>query len=501
MWRVSIEATLIAKESDYQLLPFRFMRLDGENDRNVLITAETGEYLFITDEQLTRLVRRQLDRRTSLYKDLLARHFIYEPGVHSPLPEMVAQYRSRKSFLFDGPALHLFVVTLRCNHTCQYCQVSRAPLGGTGHDMSADHALHAVDRLFESPSPVLTVEFQGGEPLLAFDRVRQIVEAVSKRNEEEKRDIQFVISSTLHHLSEPIIEFAQKHRIQFSTSLDGPAFLHNANRPIPSRDSYERTLKGIEWVRSVLGHEAVSALTTLTAKSLQHPQAIIDEYVYQGFKSISLRPLSPYGFAKKSSQRLDYSVSEYAAFYKQALDHLISVNSQGTYLSESYTSLLLTNILTPFSSGYVDLRSPAGAATGVLVYNYDGDVYPSDEARMLLEMGENGLRLGGVEQPLKELLNSPIVELLLSAGVAEALPGCSDCALVPYCGADPIEHFARQGDPIGHRAFSSFCQKNTALLTHLLTLLRDGDEQTQRVLLSWLTRRSLDDLPIAGYRA
>lgn len=137
---------------------------------------------------------------------------------------------------------------------------------------------------------------------------------------------------------------------------------------------------------------------------------------------------------------------------------------------------------------------------GALVYNYDGGVYPSDEARMLLEMGEDGLRLGSVGQPLSELLASPVIELLLSAGVAEALPGCSDCALVPYCGADPIEHYARQGDPIGHRSFSAFCQKNTELLTHLFKLLRDGDEQTRRVLLSWMSRRSLGDLPVAGYR-
>jgi His-Xaa-Ser system radical SAM maturase HxsB len=495
-----MQAQLIAKESGYRLLPFRFLRLDEERQDGVLVTSETGEYLFISDTQLNQLVHKQIDRRTNLYRDLLARHFIYEPGVHDPLPEMAAQYRSRKGFLFGGPALHLFVVTLRCNHTCQYCQVSRAPLGGAGHDMSAEHAGYSVDRLFESPSPVLTVEFQGGEPLLAFDRVRQVVEAVQKRNELEQRSIQFVISTTLHHLSEEILGFAHEHGVHFSTSLDGPAFLHNANRPTPTKDSYERTLHGIQWVRERLGHDRVSALTTLTERSLKHPQAIIDEYVEQGFNSISLRPLSPYGFAKKSEARLGYSVSQYSDFYKRALEYLISVNSQGTYLSEGYASLLLTNILTPFSSGYVDLRSPAGGGVGALLYNYDGGVYPSDEARMLLEMGEDGLRLGSVDQPLKELLTSPIIELLLSAGVAEALPGCSDCALVPYCGADPIEHYARQGDPIGHRAFSAFCQRNTELLTHLFRLLRDGDEQTRRVLLSWMSRRSLADLPVAGYR-
>ena len=119
---------------------------------------------------------------------------------------------------------------------------------------------------------------------------------------------------------------------------------------------------------------------------------------------------------------------------------------------------------------------------------------------MLVEMGEGGLRLGSVRQPLRELLNAPVMHLLLEAGIAEALPGCSDCALAPYCGADPVEHFARQEDPIGHRAFSSFCVKNMGLLQHLLRLLRDGDDGIQRVLLSWLTRRSVADIPHVGYR-
>lgn len=493
--------TLIATDTKaYRLLPQRFLRMNSGSERDILLTSDTGEYMHVTDAQLHDLTRYDIQPGTDLYKDLLARHFIYEPGGHDPFPEMAAQLRSRKDFLFQGPALHLFVVTLRCNHTCQYCQVSRAPLGGSGHDLTRDDAAAAVDRLFESNAPALTVEFQGGEPLLAFDRVRQIVEQVAERNVTQRRDIQFVITSTLHHLTDEILDFAKLHRIQFSTSLDGPASLHNTNRPTPTRDSHERTLKGIQWVRERLGHDAVSALTTLTARSLEQPQAIIDEYVRLGFSSISLRPLSPYGFASKSAQRLDYPMERYVAFYKEALAYLLAVNQHGVYLAESYSSLLLKNILTPFSSGYVDLRSPAGAGTAALVYNYDGYVYPSDEARMLLEMGEDGLRLGSVHQPLSELLASPVMEALLTSGVAEALPGCSDCALVPYCGADPIEHYARHGDPIGHRAFSSFCKKNMGLLKHLFGLLRDGDADVQRVLLSWLNKRAFSDVRIPGYR-
>lgn len=489
---------IIASEYKYRLLPFRFIRLGTKKTNDVLITSETGEYLFTTEEKLNALINKKIPKGSWFYKALLARHFIYEPEGHNPIQEMAAQYKSRKSFLVGGPALHIFVVTLRCNHTCQYCQVSRAPVGGHTHDMSEYHARLAVDRMFESPSPALTVEFQGGEPLLSFERIKQIIEYISEKNAAEKRDIQYVISSTLHHINDEILTFSKVHGIQFSTSLDGPNFLHNTNRPTPEKNSYERTLHGIEAVRSELGHDNVSALTTLTSKSLLYPEEIIDEYVKIGFNSISLRPLSPYGFAKKSSQRLDYSVNEYLKFYKRALDHLIKINSEGTFIAESYTSLLLSSIMTPFSSGYVDLRSPLGAGLGALIYNYDGGVYPSDEARMLKEMGESDLMLGTLDQPLEQLLTSVQMEILLSSGIIEGLPGCTDCAYLPYCGADPVEHYARSGDPIGHRSFSDFCTRNMGLLTHLFTLLRDGERSTQRVLVSWLTRRSFNDISSYG---
>ena len=55
-------------------------------------------------------------------------------------------------------------------------------------------------------------------------------------------------------------------------------------------------------------------------------------------------------------------------------------------------------MLTPFDTGYVDLMSPAGIGIGAVVYNYDGDVYASDESRMLAEMDDKTFCMGNVHQ-------------------------------------------------------------------------------------------------------
>ena len=471
-------------QASYQLLPMRFRRLPWDQQR-VFISSLAGDWLVMQHDAFQSLVEHTLASDDPLLADLQARHLVVLDADRSSLAPLLSQYRTRKSYLLGGPALHIFVVSLRCHHTCAYCQVSRQQTTATSFDMAGDAAELAVERLFEWPSPELTIEFQGGEPLLHFDRVRSITERIVVRNMVEKRTLRFVIASTLHDLTLDQLAFLKEHNFKLSTSLDGPEWLHNANRPRPEKDSYRRTIEGISRGRAALGDDAVSALTTLTRRSLQAPTEIIDEYRRQGFHSISLRPLSPYGFAVKTKDRNGYPAEQFFDFYARALDYLVGVNLSGYNMDEGYASLLLSQLLAPFAHGYVDLRSPTGAGFGAIIYDYDGRAYPSDEARMLAAMGETRFALGRVDQPVSEWLASPAMELLMTAGVAEALPTCSDCAYVPLCGADPIDHFARQGDVIGHRPTSDFCKRQIGIFDLLLDRLEYYTSTQRAVLERW----------------
>lgn len=486
------------RHGKYQLLPFRFARIP-ELPGEILITSEVGEYLFLSEADFQALVGYTLSPEQPVYRDLVARHFLYEGGSDPHLEMIAAQYRTKKAFLRGGPGLHLFVVTLRCDHTCLYCQVSRQSPLKTRFDMSERNATLAVDRLFESPADTLTIEFQGGEPLLVFDQIRCIIDDIVERNDTQQRSLQFVVATTLHFLTEGMLYYFKSHNVKLSTSLDGPEWLHNANRPNRHRDSFQRTLAGIQKAREVLGDDAVAALPTITRASLPYPEAIIDTYVEQGLHSIFLRPVSPYGFAVKTAQSIGYAMEDFLAFYRRALTYLVELNKHGTTMDEAYTALHLTYILTPFPSQYVDLRSPTGAGLGVLVYNYDGRVYASDESRMLAEMGDTRFCLGTVETPYTELMQSEAMAGLLSAGVAESLPGCSDCAFLPYCGADPVYAVATQGDPVGHRPTSGFCTKQTGMFHLLFRLLHDRDPDVLKVFLGWITRRAAHTIAHPGF--
>ena len=374
-----------SRNSSYSLLPFRFISLDADS---YVLTNLGGEYLLAPREKLAALIQHQLPQEDPLYVDLRSRHFLSDE--HSSVaPELLAmKLRTRYERLAQFTSLHIFVVTLRCEHTCQYCQVSRQSEDKTKYDMPREVALTAVQHAFRSPSKGIKIEFQGGEPLLNFDLVKLIVCEAERRNQKEGKNLAFVIASNLALVDKPILDFCREHSIRISTSLDGPRDLHNANRARPGRNSYERTIAGIKLVREVLGRNQISALMTTTEASLGRVKEIIDEYLAQGLHSIFLRPLSPYGFAIRSKAYRAYNAQRWLNFYEAGLAYIIELNRQGEQVVEFYASTVLKKMLTSEDPGYVDLMSPAGIGIAGVVYNYDGDVYASDEGRMLAEMGD-----------------------------------------------------------------------------------------------------------------
>jgi sulfatase maturation enzyme AslB (radical SAM superfamily) len=227
---------------------------------------------------------------------------------------------------------------------------------------------------------------------------------------------------------------------------------------------------------------------TTTAASLECVAEIIDEYVRHNFHSIFLRPISPYGFAVKTKQSTGYEMEQFLEFYKRGLAHILSINRGGYRLTEIYSQIVLTKILTPHGTGYVDLQSPAGEAWNVLVYNYNGDVFASDEARMLAEMNDWTFRLGNVHKDTRRSLfmSEPALQMF-EAGCNQALAGCCDCAFQPYCGADPVYHHATQGDMYGHRPTSGFCSRNMEVIKHLFSLIEQNDSETMGIFWSWIT--------------
>jgi uncharacterized protein len=454
----------------WQLLPMRFHRLDPDC---VVLTNVVGEYAFVTPGELYDVVDGTCEDQELLAR-LRAAHLIQVPGEALPAELLAIKLRTRMRRLPESTGLHIFVVSLRCEHTCRYCQVSRQSSAKNEFDMTEETASRALELAFRSPSPHLKIEFQGGEPLLNFPLIRWITAEAKRMNSEHGKDLAFVIATNLALLDEEILDFCAAEDIQISTSLDGPRDLHNGNRRRPGQDSWQQAVAGIKQVQERLGANNVSALMTTTEASLGRAVEVIDTYANLGLRGVFLRPISPYGFALRRRGGANYDVDRWLEFYSAGLDQIVELNRQGRPMVEIYASIIAKKMLTNSDPGYVDLTSPAGIGIGALVYNYDGDIYASDEGRMLAEMGDHTFRLGNVHDSsyadvmLSESLLNPLAEsLTLSA------PMCATCAFEPYCGADPVFHHATMGDFTGHKALSAFCRRNMGVFILLLRKMRD----------------------------
>jgi His-Xaa-Ser system radical SAM maturase HxsB len=467
----------------YGILPFNFTKLHGED---YVLTNLAGDFVVLDRSDLVAFAQHQLAPEAETYRTLKSKHFLMAADSNVAIDLLTLKVRTKVAQIAEFTGLHIFVVTLRCEHACPYCQVSRQNDDRHAFDMSVETADRSIEMVFRSPSPAIKIEFQGGETMLNFDLVRHIVERAEALNATQQRDLEFVLATNLAVVSDDILAYCAAHCILISTSLDGPADLHNRNRPRPGGDSHARAVAGIQRAREALGRDRVGALMTTTQASLGRVRDIVDEYVRLGFNGIFLRPLSPYGFAVKTKSYMAYDGDEWLRFYFEGLDYIIQLNRDGLFFMETYAAIILTKMLTPFGTGYVDLRSPAGIGIGAIVYNYDGDVYASDESRMLAEMGDKTFRLGNVHtDSWDDLLTSEALLAPLEDSFTQSVPMCADCAFEPFCGADPVFHHATQGDAVGHKPSSAFCRRNMAIFRHLITLMRT-EPDVRSIFLRWV---------------
>src|SRR6266481_1562815 len=171
-------------------LPFRFERREGD----YLVSNIVGDFVTLTHDQFDCLADLRIAPGDGLYEKAYAAHLITRQGQQAQHQLLALRLRSRMAFLRQMTPLHLFVVTLRCEHSCPYCQVSRQSTDRSRFDMSEATAQRALDIAFESKSSRIKIEFQGGEPLLNFSLVKTIVASAKARSERISKKVDFVIA-------------------------------------------------------------------------------------------------------------------------------------------------------------------------------------------------------------------------------------------------------------------------------------------------------------------
>ena len=457
-----------------------------ELGNSILITNDTGGWLSLKRQEFQQLLANKVDRQGKLYQKLRENSFLLEP-VDVYNSSVTGALRGMKEYTFSSTSLHIFVLTNKCNLCCIYCQAQAEESREYGR-MSVETGRHAIDIALSAPGQHLTFEFQGGEPLLNFPVLREMVLYGEQEAKRVGKHVYFTVVSNLSLLDEEKLAFLMEHRVSISTSLDGPHDLHVMNRRgmgSDGCDSYQMMLRGLRLIRT--HNYTVGAIETSTRHSLSRAKDIVRVYAELGFNSIFLRPLTPLGFAKDDWNRVGYTVDEFLRFYSEALQEIIRLCQKGVKLREQHAALFLRKILCREGQNYMELRSPCGAGIGRLAYYWNGDIYTCDEARMVAETGDSAFNLGNVyRSQYRDLIHNKVCKTVCEASMLETIPGCSDCAYQIYCGVCPVINYALTKDIFSKSAGSYRCAIYRGILDYLFMLLTSGTEEEKQVLHSWV---------------
>ena len=471
---------------------FRFRELDNK----YLLTNEVGDFIFLKKPDFKKFSHGKLPLETKLAKQLGKLDFLKH---NSPRDRMITKYHQRNEFLFyKGASLHIVVVTLRCNHHCLYCQAGSVPPSEKGKDMDLKTAKKTVDFIFSTPNNNIGIEFQGGEPLINWPTVKFITEYARKKNKKFKKNLQISIVSNFSLMEEEKLKFFFDNGVQLCTSLDGPEYIHNKNRPLIGGTSYD---KMSYWLKRIFSefykrkkkdrnnpfNRLPGALLTVSRYSLKYPKEIIDEYFKWGFETVSIRQVNCIGFAKNIWEKVGYKSEEFINFYKKALNYLLIQNQKGRLMREREATIFFEKILSDRPTTMLDVRSPCGAAIGQILYFYDGSIYSCDEGRMA---GAEIFKLGDVyKNNYKEIINNPKTKALCLASCLENTL-CDFCVYKPYCGVCPVVNYITYGNIFAPSYLSERCQINKKILDHLFKLVQD--KKKRKIFELWIDKKKME---------
>ena len=448
-----------------------------------LLTNEQGQYLFLDDSTFKALVEERFNDIPAHLLDILKiKCFIIDENENVFIEKASRLYRNNKKYLFEPTTLHIMVMTNDCNMCCVYCQAQDSGQIQKGM-MTTETAERAAEIALQSPGRSVTIEFQGGEPLLNYQTIQHMVDYI-ERNKNDKA-VQYTIATNTLLLTDEMIHFFRKYSFSVSTSLDGSQVLHDNNRMI--RGSGFGTFDAVSKnIRRLQQHGInTGAIQTTTRKGLQNPKGLVETYKKMNLHNLFVRPLTPLGYAKEHWDEIGYTSHEFLEFYREVLAEIIICNKNGYRLSEGHATVFLRKIIDHISDNYMELRSPCGASVGQMAYYFDGSIYTCDEARMLAEMGMPEFKLGDINNTYDEMMDSDICRITCQASVLEGIPACCDCPYHPYCGVCPVVTYAMEQNIFTREANGYRCSIYKGMLDILFEYLYNEDEVTE-IFKTWL---------------
>ena len=158
--------------------------------------------------------------------ELKAAGKLFTPDTFRPMADTLKQ---KTAGVVKALCLH---VAHTCNLNCSYCFASQGKYHGDRALMSLDVAKRSLDFLIENSGTRhnLEVDFFGGEPLMNWDMIKELVAYARQREKETGKHFRFTLTTNGVLVDEDVIEFSNREMSNVVLSLDGRKEIHDAYR-------------------------------------------------------------------------------------------------------------------------------------------------------------------------------------------------------------------------------------------------------------------------------
>lgn len=187
-------------------------------DRDGAIAALHGRYDDVDDAELAEIYDE--------IAELAAGGQLFAKDTFAP---MAGELKARTSGVVKALCLH---VAHTCNLNCSYCFASQGRFHGERALMSAETGKRAIDFLIENSGKRrnLEVDFFGGEPLMNWGVVKEIVEYARSIEQEHGKNFRFTLTTNGMLVDDEVIEYANREMHNVVLSLDGRKEVHDRFR-------------------------------------------------------------------------------------------------------------------------------------------------------------------------------------------------------------------------------------------------------------------------------
>jgi len=338
----------------------------------------------------------------------------------------VQQKIPKKINSHKGSFLRTLVLNLtnNCNLYCDYCFAKQGKYDKANEIMSFDTAKKSIDILIDSvinnKGNILSIAFFGGEPLLEFNLIKEIVEYVTN-NTPANVITRYLITTNGMLLDQEKVDFIRNNNFLVTVSIDGDKSQHDAYRKdFSGRGSYDKVAKIISNYQT--GLKLLTGRITITDKNVNIYEAV------QHIRSLGIQNIT---------YALDYAISDevfnqFIISLEDLMDnYLVSIKNKDYYN--------ITNITSVVVSLAFNLRTIAHCNAGVsyLSVSADGKFY-----RCPRFTGHQDFCLGSLETLDYKQIETSIANFReeLKDNTGNRTLHCNNCNFIYLCGGICYHH-------------------------------------------------------------